>query len=212
MAAAQENRGARLAARGIKSLTPEQGNSMLTRLVGEDRTQVGVVLLDVRQWIEFYPVAASSRMLSRLCLEQHADSARLKGDKELLLRLSSADPAAREALLQQVLVAQVSQVLRIPEGRLAVDLPLQSAGLDSLMGLELRNRIEATLGITMPATLLWTYPTVAALSRHLSSEIGGIAPAAPVESEPNGSAASVLEEMSDDELLLHIAAKFEELT
>ena len=33
---------------------------------------------------------------------------------------------------------------------------------------ELRNRLEAALGIRVPATLVWTYPTVAALSEHLA--------------------------------------------
>lgn len=37
--------------------------------------------------------------------------------------------------------------------------PLTSAGLDSLGAVELRNSLEEELGITLPATLLYDYPT-----------------------------------------------------
>nr|ADB12491.1 EpoD [Sorangium cellulosum] len=171
LAAGQQNRGARLVTRGTRSLTPDEGLWALERLLDGDRTQAGVMPFDVRQWVEFYPAAASSRRLSRLVTARRVASGRLAGDRDLLERLATAEAGARAGMLQEVVRAQVSQVLRLPEGKLDVDAPLTSLGMDSLMGLELRNRIEAVLGITMPATLLWTYPTVAALSAHLASHV-----------------------------------------
>ncbi|NMO16396.1 type I polyketide synthase [Pyxidicoccus fallax] len=169
LAAAQENRAARMVSRGVRSLTPDEGLSALARLLDSERAQVGVVPLDIRQWIEFYPAAASSRRLTHLAAAQRAGARRpaRSGNRELLERLAAAEPRVRASLLQDSLGAQVSQVLRLPEGRLDISAPLTSLGMDSLMGLELRNRIEATLGITVPATLLWTYPTVEALTEHV---------------------------------------------
>jgi acyl carrier protein len=171
LAAAQDNRGARLAARGMQSLTPAQGLAALERLLDEGRTQVGVVPLNVRQWVEFYPAMASSPRLARLRAAQRAGAAQPAGDRDLLAQLAAAAPGAHAALLQRALRAQIAQVLRLPEDQLDLDAPLTSLGMDSLMGLELRNRIEATLGITVPATLLWTYPTVAVLSAHLIGHV-----------------------------------------
>jgi NADPH:quinone reductase-like Zn-dependent oxidoreductase/acyl carrier protein len=171
MAAAQDNRGARAATRGVRSLTPEQGLRALGRLLQGNDPQVGVVPLNLRQWAGFYQAAAAARRLSRLWTAQQT-AVQPKGERDLLERLAAAEPAARSALIQEVVRAQAAHVLRIPESELDLEAPLASLGLDSLMGLELRNRIETVLGIQVSATLLWTYPTVVALSRHLATQIG----------------------------------------
>ena len=42
-------------------------------------------------------------------------------------------------------------------------------GLDSLMAMDLKERLEADFGRLLPATLLWDYPTTGALTQYLSS-------------------------------------------
>jgi acyl transferase domain-containing protein/acyl-CoA synthetase (AMP-forming)/AMP-acid ligase II/acyl carrier protein len=182
MGAALEERGLRAVSRGMETLTPDEGLSVLARLLGGDRVQVGVVPLDVRLWRELYPAAASSRMLSRLVTAPRVG--RPVGD--LLERLAAAAPGARAGLLEDAVRALVAQVLGIPEGQLDGDAPLTSLGMDSLLALELRNRIQAALGVTLPATLLWSYPTVAELNRHLAVEKGLLA-----GGEPEASGAEV---------------------
>ena len=36
----------------------------------------------------------------------------------------------------------------------------------------MRNRLEASLGLTLPATLVWGQPTIAALAPHLAERMG----------------------------------------
>jgi acyl carrier protein/short-subunit dehydrogenase len=206
-AAAHDLRGARLGARGLASLTAEQGLAALAQLLASRQTQVGVMQLDLRQWAGFNQAAAASRRLSRLWREQSPEAASQKHG--LRDRLATADPATRPALLAAGLRRQAAQVLRISEATVDVDMPLMSLGMDSLMGLELRNGIEALLGIKVPSTLLWTYPTVAGLSAHLLAELHLGPPAAPLP--PAVAPAGPVEDLSEDELAQLIAAKFEEL-
>jgi acyl carrier protein len=191
------------------SFTPDDGLLALARLLESDRVQVGVVPLDVRQWVEFYPAVASSRMLSHLVAAQQVGFSGPTGNRELLDRLAAAKPGERAGLLEAVLRTHASQVLRMPEDKLEVEVSLTSLGMDSLMGLELRNRIEAALGITVPVTLLWTYPTIAALSRHLAGEVCEAVPVEPPR--PTTDSTTEVMGMSRDELEHLIVTEFEAL-
>ncbi|AKT40598.1 type I polyketide synthase [Chondromyces crocatus] len=204
LAAAQDNRGTRLAARGMRSFTPEEGLEALQRLLDAERSQAGVVPLDVRQWVEFYPAAASSPMLSRLLAETSSRTSRTAQGVPLTERLARAAPAERPVVLQAFVREEAARVLRIPEARFDTSAPLTSLGMDSLMGLELRNRLEAGLGFRMPATLLWTYPTVVALSDHLTSQLAplldpGATPVA--HEEPQEDDPTPLDDLDEEGLL-----------
>ena len=79
--------------------------------------------------------------------------------------------------------------MRLEPDQLAPATPLGSLGLDSLMGLEIRNRLEASLGLTIPATLIWTYPTIAALTTHLAETLGLAEEAWPTPASPSAPSA-----------------------
>jgi len=162
--AAGESLAARLASRGLGSLRPADGLAALERLLVAGATQAAVLPIDVRQWVEFYPAAAGSRMLAPLLV----GSAMRDTGAGLRAQVAAARGAERIALLENFVRAEAARVLRLAADDLAIGTPLTGLGMDSLMGLELRNRIEAGLGLRIPATLLWTYPTVEALAGHLA--------------------------------------------
>ena len=217
LAAAEAQRGARLAARGMRSLLPDEGMEVLEQLLEAAETpQIGVIPLDVRQWIEFYPAAAGSPVLSRLLSAQGDRASAPKGDREVAERLADAPPKERARLIETILQTQACQVLRVPEKDLDVHAPLTSLGLDSLMGLELRNRIEQTLGVKVPTTLLWTYPTVSALAAHLCTEMTPESKPAeavegPLDDTEDTENIEDIEDMSEDELTRLIEEEFEAL-
>jgi acyl carrier protein len=79
------------------------------------------------------------------------------------MREATADE--REPLLLSFLQAEASRVLGFGASH-AVNprQPLNELGLDSLMAVELRNTLRMALGINLPATLLFNYPTLEALA------------------------------------------------
>jgi acyl carrier protein len=170
MAAAQENRGQRLAHRGIDSFTPEEGNEILSRLIRQPCGELGVFRLSVRQWVEFYPRAASAPFLSRLRKAEQSVGA-TKGGSRILDSLHGMPGRERRPALERHVVECLSRVLRLPPERIEVAAPFRGYGMDSLMSLEIRNRLEASLGLRLSAALLFTYPTTAALVDHLLAEL-----------------------------------------
>jgi acyl transferase domain-containing protein/NADPH:quinone reductase-like Zn-dependent oxidoreductase/NADP-dependent 3-hydroxy acid dehydrogenase YdfG/acyl carrier protein len=173
LAVAQSNRGERLAYRGMASFSPKQGEVLLERLLREGAVQLAAVALDVRQWLEFFPSAASMHVWEELASQE--DSTVSKGRSELLRKLRQAEAGARTGLLEGYLRERLAQVLRIEPARVGRHDPFRGLGLDSLMSLELRNRIESVLELKLSATLLWAHSTLSALSSFLLGELGLVA-------------------------------------
>jgi NADPH:quinone reductase-like Zn-dependent oxidoreductase/acyl carrier protein len=199
--AARPDRGGRLALRGLASIGLEQGVEALGRVLGNGAAQVGVMPLDVRQWRQFYPKAAESPLLAQLVREQ--DDANGSGRRANSVRqaLLAAEPGERRSLLERHLQQQIARVLRIPASRIEADTPLDALGLDSLMALELRNGLEAGLGLTLPATLVWGYPTLAALASHLAREMEiPLESIAEARSEPKDEGKDEGDEGDDEEM------------
>jgi acyl carrier protein len=108
-------------------------------------------------------------------------------------------------VLRDLIRDRVVAVLALdPSEPIAPDQPLDALGLDSLIAVELRNALGEAVGATLPATLLFDYPTIEALTGHLADEVLGLeapeqgaATDRPDEGAPED--LSELDELSDDE-------------
>ena len=84
--------------------------------------------------------------------------------------LEAANTQEREHLLLGLVRAEVAAVLRLHDpDRVLLDQPLQELGMDSLMAVDIRRRLEARLSMELPATLAFDCPTCGALLDHLLS-------------------------------------------
>jgi acyl carrier protein len=91
----------------------------------------------------------------------------------------------RAELLLEFVAGHVARSVGAPDAD-AIDpaQPLSELGLDSLMAVELRNQLGAGLGLarSLPATLVFDYPTMQELADYLSREI--VPTAAPAVATP----------------------------
>jgi acyl transferase domain-containing protein len=83
-----------------------------------------------------------------------------------LLRTTEAGEKRKE-VMKGYLCAEIAKVLRSSAARISHSQPFKTMGLDSLMTLELRNRLQRTIGIKLSATMFYNYPTVVALAPRL---------------------------------------------
>jgi acyl transferase domain-containing protein/acyl carrier protein len=108
-----------------------------------------------------------------------------------------ASPEERLAVLRPYVHGQVARVLGFDASALDVDMPLSSLGFDSLMAVQLRNKVQADLGVEVPLAQFLTGPTVAELGAVIAARLGGsgegtatvgpAAPAAPTQAPGAGS-------------------------
>jgi acyl carrier protein len=109
----------------------------------------------------------------------------------------------------------VGSVLRVKPDTLRDDQPLTDLGLDSLMGVEIENLIESSIGVALPPTSLMRARTIGQIAALISEHLGGGAEAdagakvaAPVEAAPPASEVDV-DALSDADIDLLLGATAE---
>jgi len=135
------------------------------------------------------------------------------GVEELNLKdsLLAVDPGPRRrSFMEAHLRGQVARVLRLAPARIDINKPFRTMGLDSLMGLELRNRLEGQAGIAIPATLIWNYPTVTGLAAQLAVRLGVALDAEP--SVPMAQETAEVAAQENDADLAGLLSEIEELS
>ena len=158
---------------GIEWITPQQGLRAFDRLVREDAT-TGVVV--ARDWVAFgESLETRPPLLEDLLSDGADDGADDASADDLLARLREAPAATREEVLASFLQGEVKAVLRLPTTP-APAVGFFDLGMDSLMAVELRNRLNRAFGgvYTASNTVVFDYPDIAALAAHLTGELGDI--------------------------------------
>ncbi|MEV6974081.1 phosphopantetheine-binding protein, partial [Kitasatospora sp. NPDC093806] len=88
-------------------------------------------------------------------------------------RLAGLSAAERQERLLLLVREQVATILGYAAaGEISPEKPFQEFGFDSLTALEFRNQLGATTGLRLPATLVFDYPTAAALAGYLAGQFG----------------------------------------
>jgi acyl transferase domain-containing protein/acyl carrier protein/protein-L-isoaspartate O-methyltransferase len=118
---------------------------------------------------------------------------------------------AREAWIANVVWEEICRVLRIDDGApIEFDRGFFEMGMDSLVSVELKNRLEARMGRSVPATLTFNFPTVRTLSSYLSKELTASSMAAANGTDALSNGAGKIEP-DDEEVANLLASKLKSL-
>jgi myxalamid-type polyketide synthase MxaB len=153
---------------GLIPITPEQGVELLGRALQSDAAQIAALPIHWPAYLGSFGGRRVPPLLQGLA-EQAQPSRREPGARqhgpELLAALAGAPEHERRTLLLAYLREQVRGVLALDASMpIADQQPLAELGLDSLMAVEFRTRLAASLGVTLSVADL--------LQGHSLSQIG----------------------------------------
>ncbi|MBF0287242.1 MAG: type I polyketide synthase [SAR324 cluster bacterium] len=160
----------RWAEQGLGSITPEKGVEILEKLLQEKTVQVAVLPVT---WSKFLHKFYKNIDLPFLENFHETKQKPVVPEKlQLLIQLDEAPEKERRALLEDYIHQQIARVLGMKSSEsISSRERLFDAGMDSLMAVEIRDRLETNLGFSLRSTLLFDYPTVESLVDFLAEKI-----------------------------------------
>ncbi len=175
----------RLAAFGSRWFTPQQGIEVLNKLVRNGVTHSAVMAMD---WEVFQKAIQDRPAFLEDLLE---DTSEAESEETILLEdpvslLRELPAAEHRDLLVSFLQQELQAVLRLPNAP-SPTVGFFDLGMDSLMAVELRNRLNRALADEYVAsnTIVFDYPDINTLAEHLADELGALGPApAPQQQKP----------------------------
>lgn len=95
----------------------------------------------------------------------------ISNDSLIVPTVTPDDNSDRCQSLRSYLLAEIAKALQIPVAKMDVQQSLSSLGMDSLMGLELKDRIQAELELEISITQFFTAPSIDQLITQLLSDL-----------------------------------------
>lgn len=157
-------------ARGLSKIEPTDGFEKLEHLLAEQVAHATIMSIDWSRFLTELPQHVDRDFFTAVANSPAAlaPSEQSKQDGTIE-RLRSLPPAqCREALISYLTRCALQALGLETTTALEMRIPLKEYGLDSLMAVELRNSLARSGGQALPATLLFDYPTLDALSAYLA--------------------------------------------
>jgi acyl carrier protein len=176
------------------------------------------------QWAQFVQHFASGRVppvvaeITRQVQQSGQESQQLVKQPDLLRQLQEVAPSGRKEALMAYIHREAARILELsPLHQLDTQQGFFDMGMDSLMAVEFKSRLETDLGQLLPATLTFDYPNIEALSRYLLSKVGSVDGAVQTDdkiqkgAEARAGMVADIKQLSDDELAAFVDKELETL-
>ncbi len=194
---------------GMTAMKAEEALGLFKTLLLAGPVQAGAGFFDWNKFIGRYPAGAPKRFSNLLSTKQSARAAEDGASSSLLDQLSGAPVSRSQHIIRDFVHQLAIRVLGFTATRrIDPEEALNNLGLDSLMAVEFRNALATATRTSLPATLLFSYPSIEAVTGFVYSQVVG-ADEEKSESSPRkrGDVLENIEDLSDEEVDRMLAQK-----
>jgi myxalamid-type polyketide synthase MxaE and MxaD len=165
--------------RGVGTISTTRGMAAQGALLRDGTVQAVVMPVDWRELAAAYPAYASDPFLAVLVGQADVQGNGRGGDGVAPAQIRLAEGNERDRLVRDYLRREAARVLGLAADRLDTSLPLSSFGFDSLMAVQLKNRVEGDLGIVIPMVQFLQGPSIDLLTPAVGEALVAAGPEAP---------------------------------
>jgi len=159
----------RIKTAGISSISPEQGIQVLEQLVHHQSTaQVGVLPVDWSVLTKQFSLSNPSSLLLEI-LQQERRSERT--DERILEKLQAAPISARQDILRTYVQSLIAKTIGMSSAKISTNSNFVEMGMDSLMGMEVVNKLSSDLDFIVYPREFYERPTINSLTQYLTAEL-----------------------------------------
>jgi nucleoside-diphosphate-sugar epimerase len=205
---------AALARMGVATRPIADTGAIVGDLLQSDAVQTVVADIDWRLFRPTYEVRGRRPMFD----DVPADSIRDATSRPPAAAgpLVDAPASERRSILRDVVERTLADVLGLTRAQISDPrMGFFNLGMDSLTAMEFRDRLEASLGVSLPATVALDYSTVETLAGYLLTRLPRLEPEAPPASASDAGteadAAARLQHLSDEEVEAMLLRKLDTL-
>jgi acyl transferase domain-containing protein len=157
---------------GVRALKPQIAIQALDQMLGAEAADVVVADVDWSLFRGSYEARGKQPFLEHITQGKPAEPAAVK-TSNFVKQLCAAPPAERKRQLLRFIQVEVSGVLGLGSQLPDPEQGFFEMGMDSLLSLEFKARLETELARSLPATLIFDNPTIQSLTERLANEISG---------------------------------------
>ncbi len=206
---ADEDYRAELKKRGVQPLSPADALAGLADLMATSTSHGVVARIDWASFLPLYQLAGKRPFLAQMQREV-PDSApaptSASGTTQLVDRLTVAPAQQRKQLVVDYLRDVVADITRLDPAEIRDESGFFAVGMDSLMAVEMRTRVEHAVGQELPSTLAMDYPRLVDVAEYLLGDVLSIS--AQTSAKPAAQPASVPMRTDEPIAIVAVACRF----
>jgi NADPH:quinone reductase-like Zn-dependent oxidoreductase/acyl carrier protein len=185
-----------LSRQGTEALAPSEVTALLETFLDSAATQMMALRVDWSKWRQSFRGLLENPLVERVFAAGLESEETPGKTSDWRSRIEAAAAQDREAVVVQALQEIIGSVLRVNPESLRPDQPLTDLGLDSLMGVEIENLIDSSIGVTLPPASLLRARTIGQIAALLNEHLGG----AKSGTSPTAASTVEVEEVSAEEI------------